>query len=57
MSELRNAELLVLSEAPLVGTLRLLTDDGTFEADINEDTAHGLIDLLVKFVTKEAKPS
>lgn len=50
-------ELIVLSEEHLVATLRLHTQDGAQEFAINDDVANGLIDMLVKFVTREAKPS
>jgi hypothetical protein len=50
-------ELTVISEELLVATLKLHTDQGIFEFVINDSVAHGLIDMLAKFVTREAKPS
>jgi hypothetical protein len=52
-----DAELIVISEEPLLAVLRLKTDPATYEFGINSDMASGMIDMLVKFVTKEAKPS
>jgi hypothetical protein len=50
-------ELTVISEENLVAILKFHTDQGPFEFAINESAAHGLIDILAKFVTREAKPS
>jgi hypothetical protein len=50
-------ELIVISEESLVALLKLHTDQGSFEFGINDSVAHGLIDMLAKFVTREAKPS
>jgi len=50
-------ELTVISEESLVAILKFHTDQGAFEFGINESVADGLIDMLAKFVTREAKPS
>jgi hypothetical protein len=54
---IRMTELLVISEEPLLAVLTLHTEDEHETFAINESVAHGLIDMLVKFVTREAKPS
>jgi hypothetical protein len=53
----RTTELLVISEEPLLAILTLHTEDEREKFAINESVAHGLIDMLVKFVSREAKPS
>jgi hypothetical protein len=50
-------ELIVISEESLVAILKLHTDQGIFDFGINDSVAQGLIDMLAKFVTREAKPS
>ena len=50
-------ELVVTSEEPLLAVLTFHTEDGREEFGINESVAHALIDMLAKFVTREAKPS
>jgi hypothetical protein len=50
-------EPIVISEEQLLAVLKFHTDQGIFEFAINDSVAHGLIDMLAKFVTREAKPS
>lgn len=51
------SELVVISEELLLAELRLQTEQEIYVFDINDSVAHGLIDMLAKFVTREAKPS
>ena len=47
----------VVSEEPLMALLTFDSEEGPQIFAINESIAHGLIDMLVKFVSREAKPS
>jgi hypothetical protein len=51
------SELVVISEQPLMAVLTLHTEGEHEKFAITESVALGLIDMLVKFVTREAKPS
>jgi hypothetical protein len=50
-------ELEVVVEEPLLAVLTFHTENDSAEFEINLSVALGLIDMLTKFVTREAKPS